>query len=106
MNNNQARSITKFRQDFISKRNGRGSQLSHQPEDRSDPYQQRDVFGRHPKKLSKLAGNASNSESQLRDQRSHISANLRRELSTQMNESHLRLKQGSSSQYHQQSSLQ
>jgi len=80
--NNQVRSMTKFRQEFISKRNGRSGQLSHGPEERGDPYQQRDVFGRHPKKLSKLSGNASNSEAQLRDQRNHLSVNLRRDLSS------------------------
>ena len=72
--------ISKFRQDYISKRNGRSGQYSQGPDERGDPYQQKDHFGRHPNKLSKLK-NASNSESQLRDQRNHGAA-LRRDLSS------------------------
>ena len=54
---NQVRQITKFRQELISKRNGRSGQLSHGGlgDERSDPYLQRDiVFGR-PKKFAKLS---------------------------------------------------
>ena len=76
--------FSKFRQDYISKRNGRSGQYSQGPEERGDPYQQKEVFTRHPTKLSKLK-NASNSESQLRDQRSH-GASQRRDLSGQFNE--------------------
>ena len=53
--------IGQYRQDYISKRNGRSGQYSQGPEKRGDPYQQNDAFTRHPNKLSKLK-NTSNSE--------------------------------------------
>ena len=77
--------ISKFRQDYISKRNGRGGQYSQGPdEQRNDPYQQKEVFTRHHNKLSKLKNTSSNSESQLRDQ--NRAANIRRDLSSQLNQ--------------------
>ena len=74
------RPINKFRHEYISKRNGRSGQYSQGPDERGDPYQQKDVFTRHPNKLSKLKNTSSSSESQLRDQR------VRRELSNQLND--------------------
>ena len=38
--------IQKFRNDYISKRNGRSSQYSQGPEERGDPYQQKESLAR------------------------------------------------------------